>query len=204
MTANQQKTINQHYVPQSYLSAFANAKEQLAVFDKTNLRSFETNYRNVAAEREFNDFSGTLDPTDAASFQSIEKSLALIEDKGARLIRELTKFCEDRTAVSRSIWRNLCAWTALQLLRTKESREVYRQAQTELGNALMRDTAPDLTPDIEVDNLTLSYSEDYIKWRHLCYVFESSNDFANLLEGKILQIWFNTTRVPFWTSDHPV
>ncbi|MBK7841722.1 MAG: DUF4238 domain-containing protein [Candidatus Obscuribacter sp.] len=58
------KIVNQHYVAQSYLSSFANEKEQLYVFDKVSRKVFPTKIRNIASEREFNDYSATLDPLD--------------------------------------------------------------------------------------------------------------------------------------------
>jgi hypothetical protein len=206
------KVINQHYVAQSYLAAFTSEKEQVYVFDKVTRKVFPTGIRNVASEREFNDYSATLDPADAANFQIIEKKLSEIEGQGARITKVLLRLIKNRTSfkttnavvVPYKPLRNLAMLTALQLVRTKESREFARDVYTKLGTSLMKATARDVAPDVDPNNLAMEYSEDYIKWQHLQSMFEMAPDLAKTLLTRLFYVGVNRTSIPFWTSDNPV
>lgn len=206
------KVVNQHYVAQSYLSAFANERKQVYVFDKTTGKIFQTGIRNVASEREFNDYSATLDPGDAANFQIIEKKLSEIEGQGARITKVLLRLTRSRKTfkatdaviVPYKPLRNLAMLTALQLVRTKESREFSRDVYTKLGTSLMKATARDVAPDVDPNNLVMEYSEDYIKWQHLQSMFEMAPDLAETLLTRLFYVGINRTSIPLWTSDNPV
>ncbi|MFP5513745.1 MAG: DUF4238 domain-containing protein [Alphaproteobacteria bacterium] len=51
-----QRAEDQHYVPKSILRNFTRGhKEKVCVFDKQSGKEFETNLRNILAERRFND-----------------------------------------------------------------------------------------------------------------------------------------------------
>jgi hypothetical protein len=78
------KTIQQHYVPQSYLIRWG-TNEQVNVYDKHESKQFVTHVKNVAGEREFNDYSGTLNESDKATFQMFEREFARIEAEAANL-----------------------------------------------------------------------------------------------------------------------
>lgn len=77
--------INQHYVPQFLLRNFHNQNEKIYAFDKQTKKTFETIVRNVAAERNYYNFSH-----DGVTF-SLEKSLSRIEDAARSLIDLIIK-----------------------------------------------------------------------------------------------------------------
>lgn len=72
--------INQHYVPQFLLRNFHNSNEKIHVFDKEAGGTFETNVRNVAAERNYYNFSH-----EGIEF-SLEKPISEIEASAKKLI----------------------------------------------------------------------------------------------------------------------
>lgn len=75
--------INQHYVPQFLLRKFCNPRDKIFVFDKEKNRSFETNPRNIAAEREFYNFS-----REGIEF-SLEKPISEIESAAGALFDKI-------------------------------------------------------------------------------------------------------------------
>ena len=59
--------MNQHYVPRFYLKRFAQANDQIFVYDKFSKKSFgPTHITNVASEKNFYDvaFKDDVDKTD--------------------------------------------------------------------------------------------------------------------------------------------
>lgn len=208
----QNKIVNQHYVPQGYLTAFTNNSDQLFAYDKAEGKLFSTSPRNVASERYFNDFSATLDPTNKTAYQSIEKAFASIESKGIPLLRRAVEIVLSVEKPSSKIPKilpskarlNLAAFVALQLTRTKKDREFVEEVYTKIGTELMRATARDVAPEVDPQNLVQRYSEDYIKWQHLEFLFDAAPHFAKVLESKIIYFALNRTTTPFWTSDSPV
>src|SRR5215813_3574148 len=83
-----------HYVPQLYLSGFANAAGQLYAVNARDRKSFRTTPENVAAERDFNTVEAEGIPPDA-----LEKELAKLESEiapGIKRIRETASFGENR------------------------------------------------------------------------------------------------------------
>lgn len=44
-------TVRQHYVPRTYLKAWANARGQVRVEDRVSARDFSSSHENVCVER---------------------------------------------------------------------------------------------------------------------------------------------------------
>jgi hypothetical protein len=205
-------TINEHYVPKAYLDAFTNLDGQISVFDKVTRRLFLTNPRNVASERKFNDFPQTLDSSNPALYQFVEKGLAGIESKGIPLLR---KTVENALSIEIPTLRsprilsskdrtNLAALTALQLARTRKDRELAQKIFSEVGLELLKEAKNDHDREVSAQNLDRTYNEDYIKRQHLEFLFDAASKFAAILESKLIYLAVNRTAVPFWTSDYPV
>lgn len=77
--------VNQHYVPQFLLRNFHNQNEKIYVFDKHTKKTFETIVRNVAAERNYYNFS-----SDGVTF-SLEAPLSKVEGEARSLIDLIIK-----------------------------------------------------------------------------------------------------------------
>ena len=130
---------NQHYVPQFLLRNFANDKEQMYVFDKSNDKSFLSSTRNVAAEAWFYDFQDASgEPHSLEYFMRDLESAASVIVNGILSKQSLGHLSdEDRL--------NLSIFTAVQQLRVKGVRDQVKTTNESLRQAL-RDRGGD--PDI--------------------------------------------------------
>lgn len=76
---------NHHFVPQCYLKGFARHrnKPKVRVIDLRQRKTFETNPKNIAAERDFNRVEIAGHPPDAieAAFSRFESQLAPALDR---------------------------------------------------------------------------------------------------------------------------
>jgi hypothetical protein len=119
-----------HYVPQMYLSGFANAVGQLYAVNAQERKCFRPMPANIAAERDFNKIVAEGVPPDA-----LEKELAKLESEiapGIRRIRENASFGEngkDREDVINLI--------ALMALRNPRSRKDMGQLYLHVVRAML-------------------------------------------------------------------
>jgi Protein of unknown function (DUF4238)/Ribosomal protein L7/L12 dimerisation domain len=82
-----------HYVPQMYLTGFANDKDQCFVVDASTRKQFTSSTTNIAAERDYNKIEAQGVPADA-----LEKELGKFEGviaPGIRRVRETASFGQD-------------------------------------------------------------------------------------------------------------
>jgi Protein of unknown function (DUF4238) len=82
-----------HYVPQMYLTGFANDKDQCFVVDASTRKSFTSSTANIAAERDYNTIEVQGVPADA-----LERELAKLEGviaPGIKCVRETASFGEN-------------------------------------------------------------------------------------------------------------
>lgn len=108
------KSKKHHYVPQSVLRGFSSdqAQTQICVFDKTRMRSFNSNIYNAGCENQFNSFEvGGQTVSFEGRFQTNDDQLARLL-KTIRRNRSLAQLtAEDRIALSEVV--------AAQIIRTK-------------------------------------------------------------------------------------
>jgi hypothetical protein len=113
-----------HYVPQMYLSGFANAAGQLYAVNAEERKCFRPTPANIAAERDFNTIEAEGVPPDA-----LEKELAKLEGEiapGIERIREAASFGEN--GKDREDIINLIAVMALRNPRSrKDMGKLYSQ-----------------------------------------------------------------------------
>lgn len=127
MTDNE--TINQHYVPQTYLRRFANTANQIWVFDKAKSNAFQTSVRNVAAERRFYDSEEVKEITGDNQF--IENHLINSEGHyqtvSNTLINVLNAGKFEKLKLRDRLF--LSTYMILQMLRTKETRILHQHIE---------------------------------------------------------------------------
>ena len=75
-----------HYVPQMYLTGFANNKDQCFVIDALTRRAFTASTANIAAERDYNKIEAEGIPADA-----LEKELGNFEGVIAPAIKRVRR-----------------------------------------------------------------------------------------------------------------
>ena len=192
-----EKAKIQHYVPRFYLKNFAIQRKGeylLNCFDKTNSRKFQVNIRNIGCEKFFYE---TLKDK-----QVIEKALSTLEN-------DFTKVC-NKLVTSRSLlslkWNErkaLASFVAIQDLRTKEFREDLRSISKELKRALEKRP---LSEDLK-EQLAEADTEESLRSIHSTALVETllgKNDLIEMVLGMKWVLFENVTRIPLWTSDHPV
>jgi Protein of unknown function (DUF4238) len=104
-----------HYVPQIYLTGFANDKDQCFVVDASTRKSFTSSTANIAAERDYNTIEVQGVPADA-----LERELGKLEGviaPGIKCIRETASFGEN--GKDREDIINLIALLAVRNPRTR-------------------------------------------------------------------------------------
>ena len=125
-----------HYVPQMYLSGFANAAGQLYAINVKERNAFRPSPANIAAERDFNRIEA-----EGISPDALEKGLAKLEGElapGIKRIRETASFGEigkDREDVINLI--------ALMALRNPRSRQDFAELYCQIVRAMLLMTFED-------------------------------------------------------------
>jgi len=194
---------NQHYVPQFYLKGFANDKEQIWAFDKTNLKSFPSGPGNLASENYFYD-QIEIDQTFGPKF--MERSLDAFEGKFAPFLSELLKSCENGSLnlISAENKVRLCEYVSVQILRTKENRQhilqlfnVFEQGLVD-KSWLTREETKTLGFDMDAEKAKLFQIKQLMGNEGL------KDALFNSLQHHICFIYKNTTNLPFYSSDNPV
>jgi hypothetical protein len=119
-----------HYVPQMYLTGFANDKDQCFVVDASTRKSFNSSTANIAAERDYNKIEAQGVPADA-----LEKELGKFEGviaPGIKRVRETASFGEN--GKDREDIINLIALLAVRNPRTRNDMD---KLYTELFQAMV-------------------------------------------------------------------
>jgi hypothetical protein len=123
-------TRKHHYVPQMYLTGFANNKGQCFVVDASTRKTFTSSTANIAAERDYNKIEAQGVPADA-----LEKELGKFEGviaPGIKRVRETASFGEDRR--DREDIINLITLLAVRNPRTRNDMD---KLYTELFRAMI-------------------------------------------------------------------
>ncbi len=175
----------QHYVPRFYLNSFCNDAGQLHVYDKTTGRKFVSRPDSVAVEKDFYELPVEL--TGTSDTRELESALSDVEGDAAAIIRTWVGAIGATEFRIRSAERERFAlYIALQLLRTREQREILAEFQRRTATAEGSNT-----PDAVLHN-------------HLLWNSDVVQGFADQLADFIWIIAQNSSDVQFLTSDHPV
>jgi len=183
-----------HYVPRFLLKNFSRGKKpQIHVFDKSNDKVFQTNIKNVAAEKGFYD----LEIEDA--ILSLEPGLSHIETKASRVIKRLIdkrnlKCIDKEGAVT------LATFMAMQFVRTKEHRLRFGKLQELFAEKMRRMGA---TEENIAEQLNTNKGLPQDKLIGFQAVLGAQDFIPHFLDKK--WILFETVRKhPFYISDNPI
>ncbi len=175
----------QHYVPRFYLDSFCDDEGHLYVYDKTTSRTFTTRPESIAAEKDF--YQLPVELTGTGDARELEMAMSDVEGDAAKIIRTWVRttgspdFC-----VTSSEKQQFALYIALQLLRTREQREILSEFQR-------RTLASNQTR-----------VEDSKLHNHLLWNSDLVQEFADQLSRFIWIIARNSSKIQFLTSDHPV
>jgi len=192
MAANEPKVKMQHYVPRVYLKNFSknNGKEYyIYCFDKQNNKSFQTNIKDIAFEKEFYD--------KISEEQTTEKTLRAIEMEVGGVIPKLLKI-KDIDKLSDEEKDILSEFIAYQMIRVKETREALKDTAKQFFKKYEDQLAPELKNQV-LDSM----KEESLRNIHKDIIGEM-NEFKKRIKDMKWILVINKSRFPFWTSDNPV
>jgi hypothetical protein len=182
----------QHYVPQFLLKQFASGKKpQVWVFDKKTGNKFKTHVKNVASENGFYDFQFK------GNEYTIEPSLSKIETHASKIVRDIVRK-NSITDLSNEDMLFLSHFFALQFVRTKQHRQLFKDLSETLGDTLKKrgEDISQIKDYVEVDNRTL-------KLQGIRSILKSS-DFAPHFLNKSWVLFKTIKSHPLYISDNPV
>ncbi len=186
------KIKKQHYVPRLYLRGFAIRKKKehyLFVYNKENKSFFPANIKNIACANYFYDVDDT---------QIIETILSKIESEFNKSLQKIIQ-TEDLDKLNETDKQFLSYFIAVQLLRTKQFRLIYKQICDGIFNKIGRLKMP----DFKEGQVTLT--EDSLKRLHISSIFDLVKEISEIIQKELSwKLCVNNTETPFWTSDNPV
>ena len=192
--ARSDKSENQHYVPRMLLKNFTLSKaEQVHAFDKRESRSFRTNIRNVASERNFYRFAfgeheGTIEPELSRMETAADNALRKVVESSSLG----TLSAEERT------W--LGVFVAAQHVRGRGFREMTRGFDDKLKQKVL-DMGGDLS---KVEGWKPFNSEQDLQHFSIFFLMRSIPDFSLMMNAKVWVLMQTKKSNPFWISDTPV
>lgn len=191
---------NQHYVSRFYLKNFS-INDKVFVFDKSNNKTFFSNIKNVANENYFYD-DPVLDKITGKN-QFLEKYFHPLETNTAKYILKLIEELDEGnfSKLDKNYRAHLSLYLTYQLLRTKETREQYRQTILIISKTLSKIHLESL--GIKDKDYKIHSDEAYLQAKMILNR-DFVEEIANVLNKHIWQIVVNNTQISFYTSDHPV
>lgn len=188
----------QHYVPRFYLRNFAAdhaADHLIHCFDKANSKQFIVNIGKIAGEKYFYDLG---DKTHELVEGILSRYEGVFDDAYYRLVTKKHLGYLDWNEKE-----SIAYFLATQEIRTKEMREFFRNIAKDLKRSLSTRNPPeDFRKKLEKLGM-----EKSIRSAQLELLFETLTGKAEFVDTVLKMKWIlieNNTKMPFWTSDHPV
>jgi len=178
---------NQHYVPQFLLRKFQRGKGKICVFDKHLNKSFETNIKNIAVEKNFNEFEFEGETL------TLEPSLCELEGKASKIIGKIINK-KALTEISLKEKIVLSHFIIVQHLRTNGQREIIK----DLGGKLSRKLT-----EMGVDPKEIPVDEKMDQLLFLKGILKA-HEFVPYLLDKVWVLLETTTKHPYYISDNPI
>lgn len=196
------KSRNQHTVPQCYLRGFADGDGNFFSFNKLYQKSRPANVKGSASADYFYDFNlATLNPGDDE--QWVEKTFGLLEQRFKEVLD--TFIAEAKSGgISVETADEMAHYVAIQWLRTRGTRDTMLELNQKTIQAFIDQWYAENHPGMAPGKFTMGagYAEAF----HAQSIFESGSIFhiAEMFRNHIWMIGHNGTAKPFYTSDEPV
>jgi hypothetical protein len=183
----------QHYVPQFLLRNFSRAaSEQIFAFDLTTKRSFETNIKNIAAQKGFYNFE-----SDEGGF-SMEPVLSELENSASGIIREI---CRQKTLshLDEDDMGVIALFMAIQFSRTPMARTWRDQVQ----EAVLKKFGDSPEAIAQIEKI-LPSGEKASKNAAIHFLATTAHEQAKHFLNKTWFLFETSTDDPFYISDNPI
>ena len=185
----------QHYVPRFYLrnfSTFRKGSFYLNCFDKKDERTIPVNIRNIGGENYFYD-------TQPDTNQIIEKTLGKLESKFNASYEKIIRK-ENIGSLIQQERRWIAFFVVTQLLRTRLFRDILTAQRKQFKEFFLKEK---LTPEFEKKIRGIDDAKT-IKEFHIKFMINAPTEFVPILMKMKWCLIVNKTKLPFWTSDHPI
>lgn len=195
---SKEKKRKQHYVPRFYLKSFANSKNDeyyTNCFEKSSYKQFVVNIKDVGCENFFYEITENAP-------QEMEDTLSQHEARFTQIYNKLitSPFVQNLKWKEKEVFAQ---FIIIQELRTREMREHLRDMIKSLNSWLSKKPlSKDLARQLKEAN-----SEEGVRSLHMKTIKETllgNNSLVDMLLDLKWVIYENYTKIPFWTSDHPV
>lgn len=205
----------QHWVPRCYLSAWADNKDKVWMFDRVSQKTAHPGVENIACGRHFYDTEKLKDTESPETLQAVEKLLSKIEGDCSPYLRRLGETAAQlvkmahgekvkiKPPLSKMGRKNLSCFMALQYLRTSDMRSFQNESFSHLCQRILEETLPIQFPDLDPTKYSVKPTDDYIKGLHLETIL-SCTEYAKYFHDKYWIFAININDEPFITSDNPV
>jgi len=191
--------VIQHYVPKFFLREFSSGKnEQIWVYDKHTNKQYQTNVKNVAAQRDFYNYEADGD------LRTLEPKLASLESKAKHILQDVLRkqslaglTSDDRVLLS--------IFMALQFSRTDAARQGLR-ATIDGIYAAMKAKAPDNTDWLKAvdEYVGDGLSEEKRRQFEVEHVDSAPHTFGPHFLSKHWFLCRTDARQEFFLGDNPV
>ncbi|MCH7902861.1 DUF4238 domain-containing protein [archaeon] len=178
---------NQHYVPQFILRNFQNSKGKIFVIDKHLNNIFETNVKNIAVERNFNEFN-----FEGENF-TLEPSFCELEGRVSKIVNNIIH----KNSLRRLIWKDkihLSNFIIVQYLRTNGHKERIKDFGEKLSQSLIEWGIDSNEVAADQDNNQLIFVRNLV----------NAHKFVPYLLDKDWVLLETTVKHPYYISDNPV
>lgn len=202
-------TKKEHYVPRCLLRRFADANEMAFVYDKFKRTIFKSSIGNVAHENNFYDI-----PEDVVikaglgmdiDRKMMERAFHPMETSFDAVIEKLIRDAEEGRGFSDSQKDEFAVYVTIQMMRTKEFREQYKQVTEGILNKVMMPLFKQDHPEYANCDDEVTYCGDFWGMQQSEAIFDEEKVVA-LAKHLPPHIWFigaNQTNQPLYISDHP-
>ncbi|MHC5537657.1 DUF4238 domain-containing protein [Singulisphaera rosea] len=198
-----QKTKNQHWVPQCYLRRFADEQGGFFSFNKLYQKSRPANIKSSASADYFYDFEpSTLhNPTDEV--QWVETTFSLLEKRFKEILDAFLAEAS-RGQVTPDTGMSMAHFVAIQLMRTRGHRDTMLELNAKVMQDFVNRWYAENHPGMPPGKFTMG--KGYAEAFHAQSMFEDDSIFifAEKLSNLLWIVGHNATDKPFYTSDEPV
>ena len=184
----------QHYVPQFLLKNFTHGKKpKIFVYDKSNDRCFQTNIKNIAVENEFYDirFEDYI--------LTMEPALSRLETNTSSIVKKILRHRSLQSLTENQI-ETLALFVAVQFVRTKEHRLVFKHIGEQLADSLSKTG----TSKEQIKRMIGEPPGESSRKLFGMSAFMNVKEYIPHLLNKAWLLFETTPKYPFFISDNPI
>ena len=137
-------------------------------------------------------------------FANLESNYGVLLDKIKKISNR--KYFKNHFGISNRLKNIFSKYIAIQILRTKDTREKIRDLYEKLNKELVFREFKRMGYDINREEIDVESKKVFIKLQHILMIMDDENIkcFSNVFKSHIWVFYINKTNIPFYTSDSPI